>query len=305
MRGRAYRLKQDEPAATGLRRIAAGRAERAVREMRRAARGESVEDAVHEARKDLKKLRSVLRLGRAELGEKAYRRESRRYRDAGRALSATRDAQVKSEALEALLAAREVEASEQGLEEWGLGLERDEAAAGLIARGRDGEGIAAIADAVAAGRRRIDGWPLHDDSWALVEAGLGRAYRDGRRAMRRSSRRSDAVRVHEWRKRAKDLWHQLRILDSLWPEPLAEAAGRLHELGDLLGEHQDLEVLREDLDRRGLAASDTAAFEAAIGARQEQLLGAALDLGRRVYAEKPAAFRRRIRAYWRAAGRPG
>lgn len=305
MTGRVYRLKQDEPAAAGLRRIAAGRAAKAAGELRRAARGQSVEDSVHDARKDLKKLRSVLRLGRDELGEEVYRRESRLYRDAGRALSATRDAQVKTDTLEALLAARDVEAADDAVDEWGRALERDEAAAAITARERGGEGITAVAEAVEAGLGRIDGWPLHDDSWALIEAGLERSYGGGRRAMRRASRGSDAVRVHEWRKRAKDLWHELRILQSVWPETIAEAAERLHELGDLLGEHHDLEILREDLGERRLGRANTAGLEAAIEGRQEELLGAALELGRRIYAEKPAAFRRRIRAYWRAAGRPG
>ena len=42
--------------------------------------------AVHEARKDTKKLRSVLRLVRESLGDSNYRRENNRFRDAARNL---------------------------------------------------------------------------------------------------------------------------------------------------------------------------------------------------------------------------
>src|SRR5215218_10746502 len=51
--------------------------------------------AVHEARKHLKKTRALLRLVRPALGRKAYRRENDALRDAGLALSGTRDADVR------------------------------------------------------------------------------------------------------------------------------------------------------------------------------------------------------------------
>ncbi len=96
----AYRLHSDEAAPEGLQRIAASRARKARRKL-----GEVESEgalAIHGARKDLKKLRSVLRLIREELGEKAYRAQNRRFRDAGRLLSDTRDAEVKVETLDDL-----------------------------------------------------------------------------------------------------------------------------------------------------------------------------------------------------------
>ncbi len=304
MAGRAYRLKRTEPAAGGLRRIAVACATEAAVELRRVGRGKGGEREIHTARKDLKKVRAVLRLARGSLGEDLYRSESLRYREAGRALSATRDAQVKMETLESLLSEFDVEASQESIDEWGRALELDEEAAGERARSRGGESASAAIELIEEGRRWIEAWPLEDDSWSLVESGLARAYGRGREAMRSARRRPVSDDVHEWRKRAKDLWYQLRILESLWPEAMAGAAQRLHDLNDLLGDHNDLAVLREDLEGRDLAAPDKARLEAAIAARQRQLLSAALDLGRRIYAEKPKAHGRRIRAYWVAAGRP-
>ncbi len=72
-----------------------------------------------------------------------------------------------------------------------------------------------------------------------------------------------------------------------------------HELTELLGDHHDLAVLAEDLGGRP-ELGDRAPFEAAIERRQEQLLDAALELGARLYAEKPKAFAKRIERYWRA-----
>ena len=59
-------------------------------------------EAVHEARKDMKKLRATLKLVRPVIGEEVYERENGRFRDAGRALSDVRDAQVRAETVEAL-----------------------------------------------------------------------------------------------------------------------------------------------------------------------------------------------------------
>ena len=100
-KSRFYGLKRKEGVGEGLRRIALGRAEKALEELGEAGDG-SPADSIHGARKDLKKLRAVLRLSRDELGAKLFRTENRRYRDAGRLLSTSRDAEVKLQTVVAL-----------------------------------------------------------------------------------------------------------------------------------------------------------------------------------------------------------
>ena len=65
---RAYRLKEDEPLPDGIARVARGRIDHAIDELRGKTDSTPVE-AVHEARKDMKKLRALLRLARGELGD--------------------------------------------------------------------------------------------------------------------------------------------------------------------------------------------------------------------------------------------
>src|SRR5689334_22080764 len=61
--GRSYKLARDEGVAAGLTRVAAECAEAALERLRAATKGEvDAAEAVHGARKDLKKLRTVLRL---------------------------------------------------------------------------------------------------------------------------------------------------------------------------------------------------------------------------------------------------
>jgi CHAD domain-containing protein len=297
MSSRVYRLKTNEDAAAGARRIAAGRTEKALERLRGADDGK-LAAAIHGARKDLKKLRSVLRLVRDELGGKTFKAENRRYRDAGRLLSGSRDAGVK---LETLLELRHrfEDLPESPGERWEgmLETERDELAAVMRneTAGQIGQAIAAIET----GQDAIRQWSLRTSSWALVGPGLARSYRDGRAAMKQVLADPTADNVHAWRKRVKDLWHQLRIVRDAWPQLLGETVDQAHELTELLGDHHDLAVLAEDLCTRD-DLLDHGAFEAAIAKRQDQLLGAALGIGRRLYTEKPKAFRRRIKRYWLA-----
>lgn len=294
---RAYRLKSKEGLADGVRRIALGRTDKALERLD-GVEGDALAAAVHGARKDLKKLRALLRLVRPELGAKRFKAGNRRYRGAGRLLSGSRDAEVKLETL-AKLADRSPDLPAATLKAWEgmLEAERDELAATL----REGEGghIAAAREAIEGGRGEIDDWPLRTDSWAPVGSGLTESYRAGRRLMKRVRAEAGAEGVHEWRKRTKDLWYQLRIVEDAWPELLGPTVDQAHELAELLGEHHDLAVLAEDLRERD-RLGDRDPFEAAIAKSQAELLKAAIGIGRRLYAEKPKAFRRRIKAYWLA-----
>jgi len=285
---RAYRLLAGEKPAEGLRRIAVGRAERAVERLREAERAEDPSECIHAARKDLKKLRAVARLVRPELGGDLYRAENARYRDAGRLLSGPRDAEVKLETL-AGLRERSGELG-PGIDEWLAALreERD------LARTPLGRAIAAVELAP----ERIAAWPLSTDSWKLVGPGVDRAYRRGRREIRRAVEDPSGPAMHGWRKRAKDLWYQLRILREAIPDSLSESLGLADQLAEALGDHHDLTLLRDDLLRRELPLTRRPTVVTAIAARQDELAARAFDLGEALYARKPKSFRRKLRRGW-------
>ena len=298
-RSRSYRLTRDEEVAAGLARVAAGRAEKALERLRASSASEiDSAEAIHGARKDMKKLRTVLRLLRDALGEKSYRRENARFRDAARALSGTRDAEVKLATLEALV--EHVEGlSEDAVESWRKILDRDREAATNAAR--DAPTVAAAIAQIEAGLREIESWDLEGNSWKTIGPGLTRTYRRGRKAMK-AAEAGDEADFHQWRKRAKDLWHELRLLSAAWPAPLEATAEEAHRLSELLGDHHDLAVLRENLRERNLGAEETQALSAAIDRHQAELAAEAMSLGRRLYAERPQDFERRLRQYreaWR------
>lgn len=296
-RNRSYRLSSDEEVAAGLTRIAAGRAEKALERLRASSAGEADSaEAVHGARKDMKKLRTVLRLLRDALGQKRYRRENARFRDAARALSGPRDAEVKLATLEALVEHADG-LPEDAVERWRKILDRDREAATNAAR--DEPTVAAATVQIEAGLEEIRSWDLEDNSWKTIGPALTRTYRRGRKAMKAAAA-GDEADFHQWRKRAKDLWYELRLLSDAWPGPLGATAEEAHQLSELLGDHHDLAVLREDLRQRNLGEEESAGLEAAIDHRQEELAAEAFSLGRRLYAERPQDFGRRLRRYWKA-----
>ncbi|MET0304944.1 MAG: CHAD domain-containing protein [Solirubrobacterales bacterium] len=294
-----YRLEADEKPAAGMRRIALERAQRAAERLREAGSAEDPSDRIHAARKDLKKLRAAARLLRRELGDDLYRAENERYREAARPLSPSRDAEAKLEALEDLCERFPGRLTPTDTSDWLDQLRRERDLAVAAAREGDADSVGAALEAVEAGRARIEAWPLATDSWQLVGPGIDRAYRRGRREMRRAAEEPSGANMHQWRKRAKDLWYHLRILRDARPKALRESLDQADRLADVLGDHHDLTVLRDDLLRRELPLAERPALVAAIAERQAELAGAAFDLGERLYAKKPKAFRRRMRRGWK------
>jgi len=295
---RAYRLLADEDAASGVRRVVAGRLDKAAERLRGAGEddGDALAEAIHGARKDLKKARAALRLAREGLGGKTFRRENRALRDAGRMLSASRDAEVKLATLDALVDGDgDVPPAATALWREALAADRDRIVA---AESGDGEDAIAALEAVAA---RAPGWKIRDGGWKLLAPGLDTAYREGREAFAALGDAPGFEAVHELRKRGKDLWYQLRLLRDTWRPVLERTAEEVHDFTDRLGDHHDLAVLLVDLvGRTEVDAVHRETLRKLIEARQASLLAEARAAGERIYAEKPKAFTRRMRAYWRA-----
>lgn len=258
--------------------------------------------AIHDARKSLKRSRSLLRLVRRALGRKAYRAENDALRLAGLSLSGTRDADVLVETVQGLakrfagqLPLAEFEALRDALErEASVGRE------GETSPDRD-----QLAGVLRAAAERVERWPLDGAGWDALLAGAARGYERGAEAFALARRAPTVEHLHDWRKRVKDLWYHERLLQTAWPAVLDAHGGEAHVLSELLGDDHDLAVLRQRL-AAGVelppgTALDADALGLLIDERREELQEEARQLGRRLYAETPEAFARRLRRYVRAA----
>jgi CHAD domain-containing protein len=212
-------------------------------------------------------------------------------------LSASRDAEVKLETLAALVegGAGDVPPGPAALWHDALAADRDRTVEG------ESDQIDAAVEAIDAVAARAPEWSLRHTGWKLLSPGLDTAYTEGRDAFEALPARPSFEAVHDLRKRGKDLWYQLRLLRDAWPAVLEPTAEEIHEFTDLLGDHHDLAVLADDLERREeIGSAHKNVLRELIAAEQHALLIDALSLGERVYAEKPGPFIRRLRAYWRA-----
>ncbi len=303
----SYRLELAVAVPQAVRAVARERAEHALRALREIA-PDDAGTAVHDVRKDAKKLRALLRLLQPSIDGDLRRGENRAIAAIARGLSGTRDADVLAKQAGELRRRAVGQAPEAT-----FAAVHDALAQTASANGGGGELAAAAATAGAhleALVERIDHWPLDRVRPRTLIDGLERTYRRGRADLEGVRRQpGDAGQLHEWRKRVKDLWYQERLLRDAWPELLRAQAHELEELGELLGDDHDLSVLRERLTAPdGIGAGlplDLDPVVAAVDHRRAQLQERALAIGVRVYAERPAAFARRHRAYLKAARAAG
>jgi CHAD domain-containing protein len=294
----AYRFENDETVRDGFVRCAAEELDQAVTELSVRIADDPV-DAVHSARKAVKKERSLLRLARGAMPAKQRRRENRRLRDAARGLSAARDAEAMIHTLDQLsdrYAGQLPESTFGGVREQ-LAQARDEERR-VLADSAVGDKAVGELGAV---RLRVSEWELDKDGWSALEDGLRSSYTAGRDAYERARSRRGAEELHAWRKRVKDLWYHQRLLAAVSGPVVKAQAKDAHLLADLLGDVHDLDVLRESLVQgRVDAPVDLDALVSLLDHRRDQLRTEALWVGVRVYAEKPKAFMKRMRRSWKA-----
>jgi CHAD domain-containing protein len=294
-----YHLRPGERVPAGVKRIAREEIESAVRHL--SGKGEADRDeAIHEARKNVKKVRGVLRLMRPELGE-IYGRENPFFRDVGLRLSQFRDGGAMIEAFDGL---REKYRGELG---------RGRLASirhGLMARKEQAEKQGSIEEvlhgtaAVLRERaKRVAQWPLAADGFEAIAPGLEATFRRGQKALARARKHPLPENYHEWRKRAKDHWYQVRLLEGVWDGTMPAYERRLKDLETWLGEDHNLVVLQEKaMAEPGFYGRqpEIALFVKLIGKYHKELRGNALALGERIYDEKPRQFTRRMRRMWDA-----
>ena len=140
-------------------------------------------------------------------------------------------------------------------------------------------------------------WPLDGLNWKQICNAVCKIYRRGQRALAATIDDPQPENFHAWRKRVKDVWYQLRVLQPLNRVVLEEMAHDAEVLGELLGSEHDLDFLRTRLEKESgdeALSSELAQLQNLIGKRCERLRRDALELGRRFYAEPSKAFAKRI-----------
>ena len=293
----AYKLRLGEPVVDDLRRIGCEQIDQALGLL---TDPEDTHRSVHESRKCLKRVRALLRLARPALPPETFRSENRRFRDIARALSAARDSQAMLESLAKLEGQPRQASNGSVISDVRARLQSDRARHG---QDLDGGTLVRVIESLRDARRGFAALAPTDGAERIFQ-GLETSYRGGRKAQVRARVKGADEDYHEWRKWVQQHWRHMQLLAECWPAAFQVRIDSARALSQTLGDDHDLSVLIDKVEKQKDEGADPGDMDALIADcqdRQRALRRQADLIGARLYAERPAAFRARMEAYWRAA----
>lgn len=252
---------------------------------------------VHEARKSLKRVRSLLHIARPALKPSTARKLEREAAAIAGSLSGTRDCQAMIEALDAL--------------EDHFGTDWNPQICGTL-RSRFKERLQR-GDTLAPGSEKaLRQLNTLRSRFARIRLkrgtdlgpGIERTYCRARERFKKAYELGDGTAFHDWRKEAQRHWRQMQLIVAAWPEAMNVRIDRARALSQCLGDDHDLYVLLGHVRTAGPELApwpDLERFYDGCIERQLAMRMAARGHGRLLFAERPDAFRRRMMRYWRAA----
>jgi CHAD domain-containing protein len=287
----AYRFMKHEALPEAIRRVFAEEIDWAVGQLNNA---KNRAQAVHEARKSIKKIRGLLRLIRTPLGAK-YRPADHYFRNAGRQLSPIRDNAVILEVFDALTAKHdEMDAGalsdiRGNLERRRRETPREKKTSAQVAR--------LLADALAIPSL----WQLDELDFHTLSSQIVAVYKRGRRDVKEAQHGARAEDFHNLRKAVKQHWYHLKLLEEFWDRDMKQHAGESRDLETCLGDEHNLSILRERIAADVETTRDrhrAQRFVALLDDRAQALRQRALEIGRPLYAAKPRDFDHRLNKLW-------
>ncbi len=294
-----YKLKKKEKISKGLKRILEEQIDKVVDEINNPK--ENIDETVHEIRKRFKKIRTVIRLLRDEIGKNKYKEENLFYRDEGRRIAGIRDSFVLEESLNKILNYYAHQLISGAFENVKVNLE--ESHKSFKAEKNYKSEINEIKKEIITAKERIIALTVKGDDFKLISDGLQRIYKRGKKGIQNAYQNPIPENFHEWRKRVKYLRYSIKAVSNFWPDELNQFKDSLHNLTDFLGEIHDLLQLKNVLLSNKELCRDETQLQmllALINQRTEELKILAKAEGERIYAEKPKAFIKRINNYYKA-----
>ncbi|MGD0024725.1 MAG: CHAD domain-containing protein [Xanthobacteraceae bacterium] len=253
----------------------------------------SSQDAVHDFRRAMKEWRALMRLLAPFIVDAVrWRNEAR---DHAHSLSLARDRQTALNALDDLvkkgmpLSKRSVATLRGRIE----ALRGSEEQAVLTPELRDA--IIGWLDAAAAA---VELWPLDPFDFKSIAARLTAGYRSARRRLPADWSQASAEDLHALRRRVVDHRYQMELIEPLWPRFGRMWTEEAERLRDRLGKCQDLVVLERLTGPHQPLARWRSRLTPACAERRTELSHRAARIARRLFAERPKAFRHRLEALW-------
>lgn len=250
-------------------------------------------DAIHRARREIKRMRALLRLIRGLAGRKEYRSVLRVMCLAPKPLAASRDALAASNVFAGL-----VGSNARQFPELAARLQISLRQAERDVQEFDSRSVAIYL--LNRARHKLAGRDLKRFGWPELLRRLEGTHRRGRLAYVRAMRHLSPENSHEWRKRVKDLSYQLNFLCPNWPPGTRALMTGLQTLGDHLGHDHDLFLLEQFGRQQCDAGPETVAVQKLIDARRKQIRAAVRQLGDQLFGPAPKAALAGVERDWKA-----
>lgn len=262
-------------------------------------------EAIHDARKCFKRLRSMYRLVAKDAPAFSHA-ENTRIRDMAKTLSTFRDATALVEVSQYLLdhaGSSEEHAALKRIDKM-LAARRDK----LSADERPLEESVATALATCGQALEALSHVTFEDNGDRSAKCLARGWRrmlKGAAAARDAcDGTTDAHLFHELRKRCQDYRYYLDLLQPLWPSAMHAKRVEATEVVDLLGHHNDLALLSSLVNEQPELfgkSQDLAYLLSAVITRQEALRKSALRIAESVFRDDAMDESRKIKLLWQDA----
>ena len=289
-------MKSGQSVSNEIRRIVLQQLDRATSELTSIGDPES-DEAIHDARRRVKKIRAIIRLVRPVLG-KEYRADPA-LRRVSKLLAPVADGQGVIDTLNQMLKRyrrelppKTAEAIRSDLVDRGRRIDSQASKDGVLEKAQM---------TLRAERQRVKRWKLNADGFRAVAPGLKASVRRARSAMVDAWLHPTASHHHTWRRHVKNHWFHVRLLGARCGYRLQSYQRQLEALDGILGEYHNLVLLHEVLvSDTALAHNEVAHCLTIVERYQRALRRNAHVLGIRIYSEKPRRFVRRVRELWDA-----
>ena len=293
-----FRLKTGQAVSSEVRRIVLRQLDRAVDELTKIGDPES-DEAIHDARRRVKKIRAIIRLVRPVL-DRAHR-DDPALRRVSKLLAPVADGQGVIDTLNQLLRRYRTQMPRKTA----TAIRAD-----LVARSRRIDLKAAKEHVLEKARRtlraetrRVKEWRLSAEGFGALSPGLKISVRHAREAMVTAWLKPTAQHHHSWRRHVKNHWFHVRLLSARCGNRLQPYQRQIEALDGVLGEYHNLVLLREVLvGDTALAPREVKRCLRIVERYQKELRRHAQILGIRIYSEKPRRFVRRVKELWQEHG---
>lgn len=292
-----FQIQQNESLQDGIKRILYEEIDFALKSLQAE---ENIHEGVHDARKSFKKIRAIARFVRDEIGGEQYTLENTWYRDAGRKLSALRDATAMIETLDKIRLQYPESISDktyQSLEKTLL-KNQEEVSYLLLVQRNIRQTVAFL---LVEGKERVENLNLSKNSFRAIKKSICRVYTQGYDGLALSMDDPSDFNLHEWRKSVKHIWYHMLILRNIWPGMMDAYAEELHTLSEMLGTDHDLAILNDSLENGSLSINNEKAELQIVNIiaryRHETQMNI-YTLASKIYRQRPNDFVSYLETYW-------